>query len=279
MPILNDFRYHAPGTVGEVLRILKKKKGATVLAGGTFLLNMFKKAHPKTQDVVSLRRVPSLRGIAKTKGTVSIGAMTTISELLDSAVIREHFPSLREACRHLGTTPLRNMATIGGNVASRFFWVDLPAVLVSLDARAVLATGRGKKTSPIGAYLVSKSSGAHLLTHIEIPCKRSASFYYRHTKTMEVDTPSLAMAFAAVSRDASLEDVRIVVNTVTSRPCVCEETAAVFEKKKAADMSLGAASAALRADLAATRLDEGRQRLLILDIEDLIGRLKAASKP
>ena len=135
MALLKDFHYHTPETLHEALGILMKSKEPLLLAGGTFVLNYLKKSPKYPADVIGLKKIPSLRGISDSGDSVSIGAMTTIAELAESDLIRKHFPSFFQALRHLGTTPIRNMATIGGNVASRFFWVDLPAVLISLGAR------------------------------------------------------------------------------------------------------------------------------------------------
>ncbi len=274
MAILKDFRYHAPKTVQETLALLNEKREPRLLAGGTFLLNVFKKASYLPADVVSLRRVEGLRAIKQAKVSVSIGAMTTIAELAGSTIVRNALPLLADACAKIGTTPLRHMATIGGNIASRFFWVDLPAVLLALDAQLVLSTDKGVKTIGIETFLAQKPADPVLLTHIEVPVKRGTFFYYRHTKAMPVDIPTTALAFAASSKDGGLIDVRVALNTTLSFPVACPKTAMAFEGRVPGDISCEAVERAFREDTTQAKLDDHRRHCLAVDLEDMVKRLK-----
>jgi CO/xanthine dehydrogenase FAD-binding subunit len=257
---------------------MKAQKGASVLAGGTLLLNALKKAARAPKVVISLRKVAGLSGIKEEKACVKIGAMVTISEVCESVVIRRNFPSLDEACCQLGTTPIRHMATIGGNVASRYFWVDLPTVLVSLDARLILETARGKKTVSLDGFLAKKEAGPFLLALIEIPKKRPVSFYCRHTKTMSVDVPTLALAFAAGLRDRALQDVSLAINTTLGFPLFLKKTAAVFEGCDTEKIPCDEVQRALEQDVAGFGLDDFKRHALAVDLEGICGRLKSGER-
>ena len=274
MGLLKDFKYHAPATIQEALKLLQKSPTPLVLAGGTFVLNYLKKSVQYPTDVISLKKIESLKGIKDEKKGVSIGALTTIAELLESSVIKEHFFSLYDACQHLATTPLRNMATIGGNLASRFYWVDLPAVLISLGAKISLETSNTEETVSIEDFLKQKPSSKFILTSVFLPKKDLITFYFRHTKGSSVDVASLALAFSASKEDQSLESVRFVVNTASSFPVRLKSTEAVFEGETVAKINEREAVLALQKDLEIVKLDEYRRYCLEIDLGSLLKNLK-----
>ena len=164
MGLLKDFKYHPPATLKEALSILGKAKNPLILGGGTSVLNYLKKASRYPTDVISLKKITELCGIKSSAQGLSIGAMTTISELAQDQVLEQRFTSLHQACQKLATTPVRNMATIGGNLASRFFWVDLPAVLISLGAKVVYVSKKGKKTVSVEEFLKDRDFKKSILT-------------------------------------------------------------------------------------------------------------------
>lgn len=246
-----------------------------LLAGGTFSLNILKKTAKYPTDVISLKKISALKGIKLQDKGVWIGAMTTMDELIASKVVSGSFPSLFEAASRMGTTPIRNMATIGGNIVSRFYWVDLPAVLISLCAQVAFAQKGKKTTMPLEKFLSSKSDKKTIITGIFLPQEKRSAFYFRHTRTaQEVDAPWLGLAFSALKKDGRLVDSRVVVNTAVSLPVDFRATAAVFEKADPGTLALSVVEKALLKDAAGTKLDEYRIRLLAADMEKLLSMLK-----
>ncbi|MEK7849696.1 MAG: FAD binding domain-containing protein [Candidatus Omnitrophota bacterium] len=275
MGLLKDFKYYTPATLKEALGLLKNARYPLVLGGGTLSLNHLKKAAKYPSDVVGLKKVSVLRGIKDLKGAVAIGTMTTIAEICASGIIRKNFPSLVEACSKSATTPIRNMATIGGNVASRFFWVDLPAVLISLGAKVSIATAGRQRVVSIQEFLGSKPPKKFILTKVVIPKSDCLSFYFRHTKTMVVDVPSLALAFFASLKKGKLSGVVLVVNTTVSFPVKLKEVAAAMEDRHPKEVSLKSVTQALNKDVEKLRLDEYRVGCLATDLESLLGIFSA----
>jgi len=273
MPLLKDFNYYAPQTVTQALKVCGKSKDPLFLAGGTFSLNYLKKAARCPVDVIGLKKIASLKGIKQKGAGLSIGAMTTIAELLDSSAIQKHFPSLHEACRKLGTTPIRNMATIGGNLCSRFFWVDLPCVLMSLDAKVSCVTSRGKITIGVEDFLQHKNPRKILVTDIVLPAPGLLGYYFRHTKSIEVDAPVLALAFSCKKDKGKLKTVKLVVNTAFSFPVILKETQGLFEGREPREIDFSIAKKCLANDMAQTKLDEYRMHCLGSDLGNLLGIL------
>ena len=115
---LPKFRYLAPRSLPEVTALLAGEgPEAMVVAGGTDLYPNMKRRHQTPKTLVGLRLIDALRGVSGSAVTgLRIGPATTLSDLEELAVIREHYPGLHEAIHSISTPILRNMGTIGGNV-------------------------------------------------------------------------------------------------------------------------------------------------------------------
>lgn len=270
MPILKDFKFHAPKTLSEALGLLDKGKTSLLLAGGTFALNTLKKTSRFPSDVISLRKIGALQGIKPQGRGLWIGAMTTVADVAGSKLIENMFPSLAQAASSLGTTPVRHMATVGGNIASRFFWADLPAVLISLGAKICVAEKNKKETLPLEKFLPERSLKKFILTGIFLPENKMSSFYFRHTRAVqEVDAPYLALAFSCSRKGARLQDVRCIVNTTLSLPLSLKNVEALFENIARAKIAAREIQEALRKDTENSKLDAYRLHLLSADLEKL----------
>ena len=113
---LPRFRHHAPCSIDEAARILSgEAPEAMVLAGGTDLLPNMKRRQQTPKALVSLRNIPRLKQIRNGEGSV-VGAASTLTEIVQNSQIRESYAGLWQAAVQVATPPLRNMATIGGNL-------------------------------------------------------------------------------------------------------------------------------------------------------------------
>ena len=115
---LPKFRYYAPRTVAEAAAIQHGEGSrAMVVAGGTDLYPNMKRRHQTPQVLVGLRKIDRLRGVKGTpKRGLWIGPGTTLTDLEENVLVREHYPGLWQAIHSISTPILRNMGTIGGNV-------------------------------------------------------------------------------------------------------------------------------------------------------------------
>ncbi len=276
MPDLCPFTYHAPLSLKEALALLKRPQSC-LLAGGTILLNTLKKTKKGPDDVVSLRRIGALGTVKETKTKLTLGAMVPIADLERLPVVAETFPSLAAACRQMATTPLRRMATIGGNIASRFFWADLPPVLMSLQARLILETPAGRKEMSVDTFVSRKTEGPFIIATIELLKYRRAAFYLRHTRTMPVDIPEMAVAFSAEEKDGCLTDVHFVLSPGVAAPMRLKKTEKVLEGRKPEGIRQAQIGAALTEDTAGLRLDDHKRTCLENDAHEIIARLRSSS--
>lgn len=117
---LPKFDYLEAQTIEEACSWLAKYKGkAKVIAGGTDLLVSMKKRELSPQYIINIKAIPDLDYIhyANEEG-LSIGALTTLQSIADSPIIKDKFGLLATACNKVGTPQVRNMGTIGGNIAN-----------------------------------------------------------------------------------------------------------------------------------------------------------------
>src|SRR5919199_4466545 len=116
--LLREVEYARPGSIEEALALLAANDGARALAGGQTLINVMKARAASPDVLVDLNGLDELRGIdLAPDGTLTIGAMTTYTDIVDSAEARAR-PILGEVCATIADVQVRNRGTIGGNVCS-----------------------------------------------------------------------------------------------------------------------------------------------------------------
>src|SRR3989442_14451254 len=117
--LLREVEYARPASVQEALRLLGANDGARALAGGQTLINLMKARAASPDVLVDLADIGELRGIELgTDGTLELGAMTTYSDILESAEARAR-PILGEVCSQIADVQVRNRGTIGGTLCLR----------------------------------------------------------------------------------------------------------------------------------------------------------------
>jgi len=134
--------YHTPTTIVEALRLLSAYQGrAQIIGGGTdLLLDMQYNHHPPVDALVDVTRIEGLDAICQAEGWIVVGAAATHRQIERSPLIRRHGTALVESCRVVGGPQVRNVATIGGNVAHALPAADGTIGLLALDAQAQVCT-------------------------------------------------------------------------------------------------------------------------------------------
>lgn len=140
------FTYHRPSSVGEAVKLLASLgEEARPLAGGHSLIPMMKLRLAQPEHLVDLGKIGGLKGIRQEGADMVIGAMTTQTEILASALLREKAPILQEAAQVIADPQVRNQGTIGGNVANGDPGNDMPGLMQCLDARYTLTGPNGSR--------------------------------------------------------------------------------------------------------------------------------------
>ena len=178
--LLREVEYARPASVQEALRLLGSNEGARALAGGQTLINVMKARAASPDVLVDLADIGELRGIELgSDGTLTIGAMTTYTDIVDSAEARAR-PILAEVCNQIADVQVRNRGTVGGNVCSNDPTNHLPPLLVAVGATMTILGQDGERSLPareffLGVYMTAAGPG-ELLTKISVPPGKGDGF-------------------------------------------------------------------------------------------------------
>ncbi len=174
------FEYHRPSTLEDAVALLGRLgEDAKVLAGGQSLLPLMKLRLASPRHVVDLNKIPGLGEIAERDGALVIGALVRESELEASDLMRRRLPILADACRVIADPLVRNLATVGGNLAHGDPANDHAAVMLALEAGVVAAGPSGSRRIPVAELFTGPLTTAlgpgEILTEIRIPLPPSRS--------------------------------------------------------------------------------------------------------
>lgn len=168
------FEYHRPSTLQDAIALLGRLgDDAKVLAGGQSLIPLMKLRLASPRHVVDINRITGLGSIAERDGALVIGALVRESELEASDLVRRRFPILADACRVIADPLVRNLATVGGNLAHGDPANDHPAVMLALEAEVVAAGPKGSRRIPVDGFFTGPLETAlgpgEILTEIRVP--------------------------------------------------------------------------------------------------------------
>ena len=165
---LKDFAYFEPTSTNEAVEILASNgKGSFPLAGGTDLLVRMKRRDIAPATLVNLKRIKGLDEIViENNNKTRIGALTTIAAIEDSSALKNSHPILVQSARLLGARPIRNIATLGGNIGRASPASDMAPALVVLQARVLIEGPSGNRE--INIEDIFKGPGTTSLLHGEI---------------------------------------------------------------------------------------------------------------
>ena len=245
---MRKFEYFAPQSLSEALAVFKEHgEGGRALAGGTDLVVQVKEGVkiPHPSYVVSLRRVPEVRGIDFSEGAgLRIGAATTMAEIADSPLIRERYRILADGARIVGSRQTMNMATVGGNVCNAAPSADTAPPLLACEAVAVIAGPDGEREAPLEEFWLEPNRTAlkpgELLKELRLPAPpaRTGGVYVRHTPRKQMDIAVVGVgvlltlspsAGSGQTQDNRIERARVALGAVAPTPIRARKAEAVLE--------------------------------------------------
>src|SRR5437868_828716 len=220
--LLREVEYARPASVGDAVRLLAEHDGARALAGGQTLVNVMKARAASPDVLVDLNGLDELKGIELgSDGTLEIGAMTTYTEIVESAEARAR-PILGEVCAQIADVQVRNRGTIGGNVCSNDPTNHLPPLMVALGATMHILGSNGERGVPaeeffLGVYMTAAGPG-ELLTRISVPPGKSDGF-----ASVAIGKDGTCIVNAAASVNGA---TRIAVGCVDAVPILLQPSSA-----------------------------------------------------
>ena len=180
------FEYEAPATLDEAFALLEKHGDeAKILAGGHSLIPMMKLRFAEPEFLIDINNIPGLSYIKEEDGHLKIGALTREADLEHSDLIASKYPVFTDATKLIADPQVRNMGTIGGNLAHGDAANDHPAVMMALNASVEITGKDGSRMVPIDEFFFGFYTTAiqesEILTaiHIPVPAAGSSSAYHK----------------------------------------------------------------------------------------------------
>lgn len=199
---MKHFEYYTPESLEEARQLKKKTPGSLFIAGGTDVLVGIKNNEIHPQALISLRSITGLNSI-DTGEVTRIGALTTISDIIQNPTLKRDFPVLVEAAKSLGSVQVRNVATIGGNLCNCSPCADMALPLLVMEAKVRLQAAKEKREVPLDKFF--KGPGESCLASNEIvtdillnPPSKSTKAVFLKKGRVKMD---LAVASVAVRLD------------------------------------------------------------------------------
>ena len=178
--IPSRFEYHAPSTLDEAISLLDHYgPEASVLAGGQSLIPMMKFQLALPAHVVDINRISGFGSIHEENGVLHIGSLTRESDLDASEMVRSRYPILHDTTAVIADPLVRNMATVGGNLAHGDPANDHPATMMALGAEVVARGPGGERVIPVIDFfqgpLTTALTQGEILTEVRVPTPAAGS--------------------------------------------------------------------------------------------------------
>lgn len=213
-----------PTTLEEACSFIADNGDAKVIAGGTALLTLIKHGIFVPKTLVNLSKIKSGSAIAYDPSAgLRIGALTKIYDVESSTVVRERCPVLADACHVVANIRIRNMATLGGNLAHGDYQSDPPTVLIALDAGVELVSRTHTRQIRLSEFLRGSYETAleadELVSAIVVPpADNFRGTYIKFTTGSSEERPCAGVAALARMTDGVCRDLRLVVGAVSPKP-------------------------------------------------------------
>lgn len=222
---MRRFELLEPRSVDEACALLAQHEDAKVIAGGTALLILIKHGVYIPRLLVNLRKIQGASDMSfDPQRGLRIGGLASIYEVESSPVVREHYPILADACHVVANIRIRNMATIGGNLAHADYQSDPPSVLLGLEASVELTDGRRTRQVLLeefllGSYETTIEPG-EVLSAVLVPPPPAdmTGTYTKFTTRSSEDRPCAGIAAMVRLKNGAIDEARLVIGAVSPTP-------------------------------------------------------------
>ena len=231
---INIKRYLMPRTLSEALELLAEHDGtAQVIAGGTDVIPHLRHGSLHVETLVDISLLPGLNTISQEADNIVFGGLVTHSQVADSSLIREHAAAFAEAAESVGSPQIRNIATIGGNLANGHPAADTAMPLLALDASVTVASHEGDREIPLSEFFHGVGKTAvnprkEILRKIQfaIPKDNEGNSFLRLSKrgSLTIAVMILSAVVEADKKGNVIKNARIALGPVAAVPLRASKT-------------------------------------------------------
>lgn len=223
-----QIEYHRPTELTEALKLLAElKEGYRIIAGGTDLVPAARRGGvslPNHTHIIDISSIKELDYIVKDDGMIRIGAVTRVSEIGVSTVVKEHVPIVADAASQLGSLQVRNLGTIGGNLCNASPAADTAPPLLVLDAKVNVRGIDGQRLVPVTELFTGPGktilAPGEILAEIQIPTTEATagSCFIKLGRRNAFTLSIVSVATLVKVKDGIFDDVRIALGAVAPTP-------------------------------------------------------------
>ena len=239
------FDYQEPTTLKKAFSLMEKYgDDARVIAGGTSLIIMMRQRLLTPKVVISLSGIPKFDRITfNQKHGLRIAAGARHRDIELSPAVRKYYPLLHETFRKVAQPRIRNMGTVGGNLAGGDPLTDPGASLIALDAEVTLTSSKGQRRLRLDEFFIDYYQTAlepgELLTEIYVPPpQRPGWSHIKFTPRSIEDFATVGVAITLQAKNGTCEDVRVGLNSVASTIVRARKAEEVLHGKPITDAAL-----------------------------------------
>lgn len=243
------FEYFRPTTLPEAIALLQQHGDeAKVLSGGQSLIPMMKLRLARPAYLIDINRIAGLSYIKEEGGFLKIGGLTREAELEASPLIHSKYPIILDTARVIADPQVRNLATVGGNLAHGDPANDHPATMLALRAQIVAAGPRGERAIPIDEFFLSVFSTAlepgEILTEIRIPVPpgRSGGAYFKLERKVGDFATAAVAAQLTIDGAGVAQNLGIGLTNVGPKPLKARKAEDFLRGKKVDAGNIGQAA-------------------------------------
>jgi xanthine dehydrogenase small subunit len=245
----------SPRTLAEAYALLGEQDGWRPIAGGTdVMVQLAADVGEPPARMLDLWHLDELRGISLADGGLTIGALTTYTEMRGSELMRKRLPALAEAAATIGAAQIQNRGTLGGNAMNASPAGDTLPLLLATDAQLVLGSAAAERRVAASAFWPAyRRTAAHpdeLLLRAEVPLPAGRRVRFRKVGTRRAQAISKVVMALSYREDGGVwRDVRLAFGSVAATPVRAAETERVLEGAAPRQTVADHAAAVLSAEL------------------------------
>lgn len=249
--MIAPFAVKCPGTLREACRLLwEKKEQAKIIAGGTDLVPALRQESLVPRYLIDITHINELRNIVQEDGQISIGAVTTHTEIASSSLIKKYGSILADAASVVGSPQIRNLGTLGGNIVNASPAADTIPPLLVLDAVGKVVSREGEREVPLAQLFRGPYDTAlkpyEILTRVSFrqlaPEAKSSFIKLARRQAMAISRMSIAVVLRMERRTGRIAEARVSLGAVTPTPQRMPEAEAILKGKRPDDDGLQMAS-------------------------------------